>query len=78
MNSPDDFSLDARRIVAVLQPYTPFAEAIVRRQAERAGLDPKTLVRIDFTKVVPMIVVATAMFVDPAALIQIKQALAEL
>ena len=42
-STPPPFSFAALRIVDVLRPHTPFAEAIVKRQAERAGLDPATL-----------------------------------
>lgn len=62
----------AKSVIALLQPHTPFAEAIVRRQAERAGINLATLDRADMAKLGPMIIVAVAVFVDPSALKQIK------
>ena len=63
----------ARRAIALLMPYTPFAEAIVKRQAERAGLDLRTLDWRELQQVGPMIVKAAAVFVDPGALGELRR-----
>ena len=63
------------RILALLRPLTPFADAIVKRQAERAGLDPAKLTERDLTTIGPMIVKAAAVFVDPMGLTTLKREL---
>ena len=63
------------RVVALLLPLTPFAEAIVKRQAERAGLSLATLTEADLKILGPMIVSAAAVFVDPDALLTLKRQL---
>lgn len=70
-----DLSTTASRLVALLAPHTPFAEAIVKRQAERAGVKLSSLDREHLEKLGPMIVSAAAMFVDPAALVDLKRQL---
>jgi hypothetical protein len=62
-------------LIAVLAPHTPFAEAIVRRQAERAGRNLGSLDSADLPKVGPMIVAAASVFLDPDALESLKVAL---
>ena len=65
-------SATAIRIVEMLKPHTPFAEAIVRRQAERANLPIQSLSEADLPKIIPLIVAAAASFVDPAIISQLK------
>ncbi len=65
----------ARQLVEVLRPHTPFAEAIVRRQAERAGVTLTALCADDLTRIVPMILSAAHVFVDGAALVSLRKAL---
>jgi hypothetical protein len=65
----------AERIVQTLAPHTPFAEAIVRRQAERAGLSVATIDRTDLRTMGPAIVAAAAAFVDPDVVDQLKRLL---
>lgn len=69
------FSATAMRLVALLEPHTPFAVAIVKRQCERCGLSPEQLTPPDAAKVSPLIAAAAGTFVDPSALASIKQAL---
>lgn len=68
-------SKTTEELVALLSPHTPFAEAIVKRQAERAGLDLAGLREEHLATLGPMIVKAAATFVDPAALALIKRRL---
>jgi hypothetical protein len=67
-----NFGATARAIVQILKPHTPFAEAIVRRQVERAGLSATTLVESDLPKVLPLIIAAAHTFVDPEVIAQLK------
>lgn len=62
-------------LVDLLRPHTPFAESIVRRQVERAGLVFETLTPEDLPKLGPMIVNAASFFVDPSALASLKAVL---
>jgi hypothetical protein len=74
MDDPDsERSPTARRLIEELRPHTPFAEAIVRRQAERAGLLIHSLSASDLPKVVPLILAAATGFVDPAVIIHIRR-----
>lgn len=61
------------RILALLRPLTPFGEAIVKRQAERAGLDLAKLSERDLATLGPMILKAAAVFVDPTGLTTLKR-----
>jgi hypothetical protein len=75
MDSPSrapELSAAALRIVEILRPHTPFAEAIVRRQSERAGLSAAKLSREDIPKVVPLVIAASLTFVDPNVIAQLK------
>lgn len=63
----------AQRLVEELRPHTPFAEAIVRRQAQRAGVAVQTLSESDLHKVVPLIVAAATGFVDPGVLSRLRR-----
>lgn len=65
----------ASRLINLLRPHTPFAEAIVRRQAERLGLSYEALEEPDVPRIAPMIVAAASMFLDPPALALIKASL---
>ena len=65
----------ASMLVNLLRPHTPFAEAIVRRQAERLGLSCEALTEADLPRIGPMIVTAASMFLDPPALALIKASL---
>lgn len=65
----------ASRLISLLRPHTPFAEAIVRRQAERLGLSYESLDEADLPRIAPMIVTAASMFLDPPALALIKASL---
>jgi hypothetical protein len=62
----------ARRLIDELRPHTPFAEAIVRRQAERAGVPVDTLSDADLPRVVPLVVAAASGFVDPVVLARLR------
>lgn len=68
-------SATAARLIAVLAPHTPFAEAIVRRQAERVGRTLASLEPGDLPKVGPLILAAASVFLDPVALETLKLAL---
>jgi hypothetical protein len=70
-----DRSRVADQLIALLQPHTPFAEAIVKRQAERAGLDLARLEDTDLVILGPMILKAASTFVDPAGLAQLRRQL---
>jgi hypothetical protein len=70
---PDDFSATAAQILAVLAPETPFAEAIIRRQAERLGLSVNALALTDLPRIVPLIIAASQAFVDVSVLASLKQ-----
>lgn len=63
----------ARRVVEVLAPHTPFAEAIVRRQAERARLSMGTLSEADLPRLVPLVVAAATGFVDPEIIARLRR-----
>jgi|HubBroStandDraft_1064217.scaffolds.fasta_scaffold92257_2 hypothetical protein len=62
----------ASRVVDELKAHTPFAEAIVRRQAERAGVNVATMSPGDLTKVMPLILAASTGFVEPDVLVHLK------
>jgi hypothetical protein len=62
----------AQRIVRLLEEHTPFAEAIVRRQTERAGIPFETLGDGDLPRVLPYVVAAASSFVDPEVLARLK------
>jgi hypothetical protein len=70
--SPPPFSTAALRIVDVLRPHTPFAEAIVRRQAERAGYDASTVTTAVLPKIIPLVISASQAFVDPSVIQALK------
>lgn len=61
-------SQTAAWLIGLLRPLTPFAEAIVRRQAERAGIQVTAVTPEHLPTLGPMIVAAAQMFVDPARL----------
>jgi hypothetical protein len=61
-------SATAARLIGLLRPLTPFAEAIVRRQAERAGIAVADLGPEHVATVAPMVLSAAQMFVDPVRL----------
>ena len=65
----------AERVIGTLKPYTPFAEAIVKRQVERAGLDVASLRDEQVERLAPMILAAARMFLDPVQLSQLKRAI---
>lgn len=65
----------AAALVRLLAPHTPFAAAIVRRQAERAGLNVATMDDDDVRTISRDIIAAAAVFVDPPVLEQIAQQL---
>jgi hypothetical protein len=71
-SSSAPFSAAALKIVEILRPHTPFAEAIVRRQAERAGISPEGMSREDVGKLLPLVIVASQAFVDPSVVLQLK------
>ena len=75
-SAPEGPSETAERLIALLRPFTPFAEAIIRRQAERAGIPLRLVNREHLTKLTPMIVLAAQTFIDPADLAEIKWQLA--
>ena len=62
-------------MMALLRPHTPFADAIVKRQAERCGVDLRSLSTVDLPRVVPMILTAAHVFIDPIALDSLRNAL---
>ncbi len=62
----------AQRLIDRLKPHTPFAEAIVRRQAERAGLSLAKLSDEDIDQLFPFIVAAASTFVDPSVIANLK------
>jgi hypothetical protein len=62
----------AQRLIDRLKPHTPFAEAIVRRQAERAAISLATLTDADMGKLFPLIVAAASTFVDPSVIANLK------
>lgn len=70
-----DSSTQSNYLVALLTPHTPFAEAIVRRQVERAGLDYDRVTSADVVVLGPMIVKAATLFVDPLTLAEIRRKL---
>lgn len=73
MGSGGNLTSTAQRLVDLLSPHTPFAEAIVRRQAERAGKSLSSLEEGDLPEVVPLIETAAQHFVDPPVLAQLKR-----
>jgi hypothetical protein len=75
VESPPSRSATSARLIDLLAPHTPFAEAIVRRQAERAGLSLTLLGEADLPTVGPMIIQAAGLFLDPEVLAQLRAAL---
>ena len=71
--APGELSETATWLIGLLRPFTPFAEAIVRRQAERAGLSVARLRAEDVATIGPMILGAAQMFVDPARLVSLRR-----
>jgi hypothetical protein len=71
-SSPIAFSAVALSIVRVLAPHTPFAEAIVRRQAERLGISPEAVSPADLPRLVPLVIAASQAFVDPVVIEALK------
>jgi hypothetical protein len=65
-------SVTASHLVESLKPHTPFAEAIVRRQVERAGLRLEALADADLPRLIPLILAAAGPFVDPIVLARLK------
>lgn len=63
-------------LIGLLRPLTPFAEAIVRRQAERAGVPVSHLTADHLPRVGPMILSAAGMFVDPGKLALLRMQIA--
>jgi hypothetical protein len=72
MNDPR-LAPTAQRLLDELAPHTPFAEAIVRRQAERAGLRLEELTDAHLPHIVPLIVAASSAFVDPHVLARLRK-----
>lgn len=72
MSTEDLPNAFAQRLIDLLKPHSPFAEAIVRRQAERAGISLKTLNDGDMEKLFPLIVAAASTFVDPSVIAHLK------
>lgn len=68
-------STTAQRLVDLLRPHTPFAEAIVRRQAERAGLALNAVREEDLPKLGPLVYAASSVFLDPSARDLLRRAL---
>ena len=62
-------------LIGLLRPFTPFAEAIVRRQAVRAGIPIAELGREHLGTIGPMIVSAAQMFIDPGKLGHLRRQL---
>jgi hypothetical protein len=71
--SSPELSSTALRLVEALRPHTPFADAIVRRQAERAGVPLGSLSEEDLPNIVPLIVAAASGFVDPMVIARLKR-----
>ena len=59
-------------LIGLLRPLTPFAEAIVRRQVERAGIPIAALGAEHLPTIGPMILSAAQMFVDPGKLASLR------
>lgn len=62
-------------LVEQLRPFTPFAEAIVRRQVERAGISYESLAYRDLPAIIPMIIKASSLFVDPGSMMRLRLSL---
>ena len=75
MPAPSDASPTALRLIDLLRPHTPFAEAIVKRQAERAHLTLASIQEHHLAQLGPLIVQASAVFVDPSTRDLLKRAL---
>ncbi len=67
-----EFSAASMLVVDILEPNTPFAQAIVRRQAERAGLAASTLAHADLPTIIPLVVAASQAFVDPDIIARLR------
>lgn len=63
-------------LIGLLRPLTPFAEAIVRRQAARAGIPVSQLGAEHLAEIGPMILSAAQMFVDPGKLAGLRAQIA--
>lgn len=72
----DELSSTAARVVSLLNPHTPFAKAIVRRQSERIGRTLATLRAEDLPKLAPLVIAAASVFVDPSELASLRARLA--
>ena len=68
-------SATARQLIDLLRPHTPFAEAIVKRQIERAGLSLAYVTEGDLAVLAPLIFAASAVFLDPPARDALKRSL---
>ena len=68
----DELSKTATQVVALLSPYTPFATAIVRRQAERIGRSLATLRQEDLQRLTPLVIAAASVFIDPSELATLR------
>lgn len=68
-------SATARQLIDLLRPHTPFAEAIVKRQVERAGLSIANVAERDLTVLGPLIFAASSVFLDPPTREALKRAL---
>jgi hypothetical protein len=77
MSKPVPLGRTAQWLAELLRPHTPFAEAIVRRQAERAGLSVATMSDADLKRIIALVLAASGPFVDPPALAAIRRALDE-
>jgi hypothetical protein len=62
----------AQKLIDRLKPHTPFAEAIVRRQAERANVSLATLDEAQMDVLFPLIIAAASTFVDPSVIVNLK------
>lgn len=68
-------SATAQQLIDLLRPHTPFAEAIVKRQVERAGLSLAAVTESDLSALAPLVFAASSVFVDPPAREALKRAL---
>ena len=68
-------SATARVLIDLLRPHTPFAEAIVKRQIERAGLSLGRVLESDLPVLAPLIFAASSVFLDPPGRDALKRSL---
>lgn len=68
-------SKTASELIDLLRPHTPFAEAIVKRQVERAGLSITSVGERDLPVLGPLIFAASSVFLDPPTRDALKRAL---